>query len=104
MEKLDERQLLEKFDRLVEQGLVVYNQNYRLINLSDQGFSVSSTVVGLTLRGLLTLRSSNFASSAAWRTNPRRRAAIRKPPRCRKQTSRAADRAATSTCRASRWP
>ncbi|AEO68698.1 uncharacterized protein THITE_2118277 [Thermothielavioides terrestris NRRL 8126] len=45
MEKLDERQLLEKFDRLVEQGLVVYNQNYRLINLSDQGFSFQFRVL-----------------------------------------------------------
>ena len=39
--KLDESSILAHFDRLVDQGMVVYNDNYRIVNVSDKGFSVS---------------------------------------------------------------
>lgn len=37
---MDERTVLAQFDRLVEQGTVVYNDNYRIVQMSDKGFPV----------------------------------------------------------------
>jgi ATP adenylyltransferase len=38
--ELNENQLLAKFDSLVEQGVVVYDGNYRTVVVSDNGFPV----------------------------------------------------------------
>lgn len=38
--KLDEGRLLAQFDRLIEQGMVFFNQDYRTVPVSDQGFAV----------------------------------------------------------------
>jgi hypothetical protein len=65
--KLREHGLLAHFDRLVEQGVVVYNQNYRTITLSDRGVPVSLLIPCLAPHHSLTLTSSssNSASSLA---------------------------------------
>jgi ATP adenylyltransferase len=38
--QLDEDHVLGQFDRLVEEGVVVYNTDYRTVTLADEGFSV----------------------------------------------------------------
>jgi hypothetical protein len=38
--QLDEDHVLAEFDRLVEEGVVVYNTDYRTVTLADEGFSV----------------------------------------------------------------
>jgi hypothetical protein len=40
--KLNEEHLLAQFDRLVGQGVVVYDENYRTVVREDKGFSVSN--------------------------------------------------------------
>lgn len=65
MEKddMDEDHLLEQFDRLVEQGVLVYNPNYRTVAQSDQGFSVRP--IPSLESSVSNHLSSNSASSTA---------------------------------------
>lgn len=39
--QLDEQQILDKFDRLVAEGTIVYDHDYRVVRMTDQGLSVS---------------------------------------------------------------
>jgi ATP adenylyltransferase len=57
--KLNEDGLLAHFDRLVEQGMVMYNQDYRTITLSDQGVPVRPNTCVVS-HHYLTLTASQF--------------------------------------------
>lgn len=43
--QLNEADLLAHFDRLVQQGMVVYDANYRTVVHSDRGFLVRRLLV-----------------------------------------------------------
>lgn len=41
---LDEASVTANFDRLVEEGVIIYNNKFRAVPYTDQGFSVSQHI------------------------------------------------------------
>jgi hypothetical protein len=98
--QLDEDHVLGQFDRLVEEGVVVYNTDYRTVTLADEGFSVRpsqdhpSLVNPIHFLTTRLVRSLNSASLAAWQPSRWRQPT---PRNMNLQSSRAALQEAIST-------